>query len=156
LQAAEYGLVSLNQSDGDFLYTTYKIRKGDVVTAQFPNGNGLAACCKKLKINERPIKQDEIPVSDELLHKPVYVYQIQQMKNIGDTLPFIGAASIGLDVHTKQITPSFLVVAHKNKHIALRTCISSEGLHLTGLEGSKKTSEMYFYFGYEVENPTCK
>jgi len=156
LQAAGYGFVSFNQNNGNFLYTTYKVRKNDTVIVQFPDANGVSVCCKKLEINKCPLKQFAIPVSDELFGKPVYVYQVQEIKNIGDSLPFIGVASIGMSVRVNQITPNFLEMSRKHQRITLKTCISSEGLHLTGFDRARKISELYYSFGYEVENPTCK
>jgi hypothetical protein len=156
LQAAGYGLVSFNQNNGDFLYTTYKVKKNDTVIVQFPDANGVSVCCRKLEINKHRLKQVAIPVSDELFGKPVYVYQVKGIKNIGDALPFIGIASIGMSVRINQITPNFLEVSQKHQRITLKTCISSEGLHLNGFNGTKKIYELYYSFGYEVESPTCK
>jgi len=46
LQAAGYGFVSFNQNNGNFLYTTYKVRKNDTVIVQFPDANGVSVCLK--------------------------------------------------------------------------------------------------------------
>lgn len=156
LHAAEYGLVSLNQSDGNYLYTPYKINKGEKISAQIPNSSGSVICCKKLQVNIHPIKRINIPVSDTLTNKVIYVYQIEQLTNVGDSLPFIGVATIGLSFNMKQTSQDSVKVMDKNKVSVLRYCLSNEGLHLITTENSKIITKLYFHFDYEVENPTCK
>lgn len=155
LHAAEYGLISLNQGDGNYLYTTYKINKGEIISAQIPNSSGTATCCKKFQVNIHPIKPTNIPVSDTLTNRVIYVYQIKQLKNIGDSLPFIGIATIGLSVNMKQTSQDSVKVMDKKKVSVMRYCLSNEGLHLTATENSKINTKLYFHFDYEVQNPTC-
>ena len=151
----EFGIVYLNQGHRSYLYTPYKIRKVDTINLQYPNHHGATVCCEKVRVKKEIIGLNDIPVTEELSDKPIYVYEILQPKNMGDTLPFIGMASIGRGVHIKQLNPNLLQVNKKNKRILVRTCTSSEGLHLEALDNSKVLSKMYYYLEYELENPTC-
>jgi len=152
------GLVRIRSDGTALLFTTHELVKGAEIRFQYP-GNQYpgstdeARCCASARLtSSHPIETEDY-VSDELDGMGIKAYGLSTDSKHQINKPFIGIAVIGtsLTIHSEG---GELLVQSGGTRSSIRTCLSSEGVHLFTFKNSKKVSHLYMWLGYDVQ-PNC-
>ncbi|MTW13779.1 hypothetical protein GM658_24510 [Pseudoduganella eburnea] len=149
---ASEGFVRTGESGNLFLYTTAENILGKSVVYQFDDGKAVR-CCATAVVGEQAALEENEFLSDEFSMKDVHKYALKAAPPKSDWLPFVGIAVIAATESPKS-RGTGLDVKEMAGTSSIRTCISSEGIHLIKRTKGKLRSHLYMGLGYEVE-PTC-
>jgi hypothetical protein len=149
---ASEGFVRTGQDGKVVLYTTEKDILGKSVALQFADGKVVRCCAAAVVDKELDFKEQEY-VSDEFLMKDVHKYALKIPSPKPSWSPFIGIAVIGA-MEPPRPNGAGLDAKEGGETSSIRTCLSSEGVHLIKRTKGRVKSHMYLGFGYDVE-PTC-
>lgn len=147
------GLIRIRSDGSALLFTTHQPIKGEQIQVQYPDNNDKVTCCALARLTSpRQIETEEY-VSDELSGMDIKAYRVLLDVPFLVAKPFIGVAAIGTSLSIKSLGSEIIVQSGGAKS-SIRTCLSSEGVHLFGFDGSKKVSHLYMSLGYDVR-PNC-
>jgi hypothetical protein len=146
------GFISIEIDKKIYLYTLKKMQRNDLLQFQYRDNDGKEKCCMKAHIRKLVITKQN-PVSDYKSEGKIYKYLVISQNRIDKSSLFLGIAVLGrVRAFSEKNNEVSKISGRVN--FTLKTCTSSEGMHLLEMKNNIVEEHLYYYFGYDVE-PTC-
>ncbi|WP_144423996.1 hypothetical protein [Herbaspirillum hiltneri] len=152
IASEDSGFISIESDKKIYLYTLKKMQRNDLLQFQYRDNDGKEKCCMEAHIRKLVITKQN-PVSDYKSEGKIYKYLVTPKNRIDKSSLFLGIAVLG-KVRAFSEKNNEVSKIGDRVNFTLKTCTSSEGMHLLGIKNNIVEEHLYYYFGYDVE-PTC-
>lgn len=153
--AADVGIIRLNPEGQHYLYSRHKIVSGEQIMIQTPAPNEDRACCMAITVDagRSPIRDPD--ASEYPSDRKLFRYKIKPPSGIKAELPFMGIAVIGKRLDLQQLSNTTIRIGGDAHASEVSMCTSREGVHVVHKAGEEVLGHLYYYLGYDIENPSC-
>ena len=136
------------------IYAMQKFRPNEIISFQYPNANGDAACCKYIRLSKLAVKPTDDRFSEASSDKTGFRYAFRQRFKTMNRMPFVGMAVAAERSRVSQIRARTLLIHGGKKTFEINLCTSQEGVHVISRHANSPFSDLYYSLGYDVE-PSC-
>jgi hypothetical protein len=153
--AATTGIIKLNVGNEARLYTSSALSANDFVHFQYPDKAAATRCCLRRRSSAFQLIEADPAASDALAGNPVFTYELLKAPALTVKTPFFGAAVAGSKLTVKQINTETLKVRSRDASFVVNKCTGQEGMHVITKASADVVADLYFWFDFQVEKPTC-